>query len=50
MQQKVLTAGYSRSQFDEARREWMKYGVAAHREADLSDAVLELLDHNDYRK
>lgn len=49
MQQKVLAAGYSRGQFEEAQREWMKYGVAIHWEKSISDAVLELLDHNDYQ-
>lgn len=49
MQQKVLAAGYSRSQFEEAQREWMKYGAAVHREESISGAVRELLDHNDYQ-
>ena len=49
MQQKVLAAGYSRGQFEEAQKEWMKYGVAIHWEKSISDAVLELLDHNDYQ-
>ena len=49
MQQKVLAAGYSRGQFEEAQREWMKYGTAVHREESISDAVRELLDHNDYQ-
>lgn len=48
MQQKVLTVGYSRSQFEEAQREWGKYGIAAHREEDITDAVLELSGHKDY--
>ena len=47
MQQKVLTVGYSRSQFEEAQREWGKYGIAAHREEDITDAVLELSGHKD---
>ena len=49
MQQKVLTVGYSRSQFEEAQREWGKYGIAAHREEDITDAVLELSGHKDYQ-
>ena len=49
MQQKVLAAGYSRAQFDEAQKEWMKYGVTIHGEADISDVVLELVEHNDYQ-
>ena len=49
MQQKVLTVGYSRSQFEEAQREWGKYSIAAHREEDITDAVLELSGHKDYQ-
>lgn len=47
--QKILAAGYSRPQFDEAQKEWMKYGVTIHGEADISDVVLELVEHNDYQ-
>lgn len=48
MERWVLAIGYDKKRFNETQREWLKYGVFIRMKNDISEAIHELSENNNY--